>query len=125
KANGYATVLRIRSPGQDDAAERTQAATRRGLKYLSLELSPETLSRSLEDQFTKIVMDNANQRLFVYDDDGVLAGAVWYLHFRFEEGVTDEKARTRARTLGLRDDVTGETGVMWVAIQKYLKSRSK
>src|SRR5262249_19368858 len=40
--NGYRTVLHLRLPGTEDAADRKQIE-KRGLKYLSLEVSPQTL----------------------------------------------------------------------------------
>jgi protein tyrosine phosphatase (PTP) superfamily phosphohydrolase (DUF442 family) len=123
KAHGYRAVLHLRPPGQKNDAERERVETKHGLKYLSLEVSPETLTRATEDRFNKIIGETANQPLFVYDEDGVLAGGLWYLHFRFSAGMSDEQARAQARSLGLRDDPSGEAGVMWLAIQKYLSKR--
>ena len=43
QANGYRTVLHLRQPGEDDTADRKQVE-KRGMKYLSMEVSPETLT---------------------------------------------------------------------------------
>jgi hypothetical protein len=117
--NGYRTVLHVHAPGQDDSADRKQFEMR-GLKYLSLEVSPDTLSRGTIDTFHQFVTDPGNLPLFVYDRDGTLVGGLWYLHFRISEGATDEVARANAARLGLRPDQEGDGRRMWLAIQNYL-----
>jgi protein tyrosine phosphatase (PTP) superfamily phosphohydrolase (DUF442 family) len=119
KQNGYRAVLHLRQPGEDDAAERNLFEMR-GLKYLSLELSPQTLSRTVVDEFNRIVNDHTNHPLFVYDKTGSLTGSLWYLHFREVEHQSDAEARTRAGRLGLRETPNGLQQEMWLAIQKYL-----
>jgi protein tyrosine phosphatase (PTP) superfamily phosphohydrolase (DUF442 family) len=119
QAKRYKTVLHIRAPGEDDAADRREIE-KRGLKYLTLEVSPQTLSPAIVEQFNRIVTDTANHPLFVYDQDGMLAGGLWYLHFRSAERLPDEEARSRANRLGLKESPDGEHRAMWLAIQKYL-----
>jgi protein tyrosine phosphatase (PTP) superfamily phosphohydrolase (DUF442 family) len=118
KQNGYRTVLHLRPPGEDDAAQR-RLFEMRGLKYLSLEISPQTLSRAVVDEFNRIVDDRSNQPLFIYDKEGALSGGLWYLHFRFVERLSDEEARIRAGRLGLRETQNGLQSEMWLAIQKF------
>ncbi len=119
QANGYKTVLNIRAPGSDDAADR-KLFEQRGLRYASLELSPDTVTREVVDQFNHMVGDPANVPLFVYDRDGMLAGALWYLHFRIVDGLAHEEARDKAARLGLKPAQDGEHKRMWLAIQNYL-----
>jgi protein tyrosine phosphatase (PTP) superfamily phosphohydrolase (DUF442 family) len=121
EANRYKTVLHVHAPGQDDSADRQQVE-KHGMKYLSLEVSPQTLSKTIVDQFDRQVSDPLNYPLFVYDQDGSLAGGLWYLHFRNVDRLTDSAARTRAQRLGLRDDPNGALAEMWLAIQKYLSA---
>jgi protein tyrosine phosphatase (PTP) superfamily phosphohydrolase (DUF442 family) len=118
QANGYRTVLHLMTPGEDDAADRKQVE-KRGLKYLSLEVSPETLTRKTVEDFSRAVGDAAGYPLFVYDRDGTLAGGLWYLHFRLTEQIPDDTARVRASSLGLREDREGARA-MWLAMQKLL-----
>jgi protein tyrosine phosphatase (PTP) superfamily phosphohydrolase (DUF442 family) len=122
KDNGYKTVLHIRAPGEDDAADRQQI-TKRGMKYLSLEVSPQTLSAAVVQEFSRVVGDAKSLPLFVYDKDGMLAGGLWYLYFRTVDNETDETAATKAARLGLQDDRQGEQKAMWLAIQKFLSDR--
>lgn len=123
QANGYKTALYIRRPGEDDSADRRQFEDRRGIKYVSLVVSPETLTNEVVDQFNHIVNDPGSQPLFVYDKDGVLAGALWYLHFRLSAGLPDAEARAAAAKLGLKEDADGEARDMWLAAQRVLSRR--
>lgn len=124
KQNGYRAVLHLLQPGEDDAAER-KLFEMRGLKYLRLEVSPQTLSRSVLEEFNRVVGDRGNQPLFIYDKSGALTGSLWYLHFRDVEQLGDEEARIRAAQLGLREDQNGLQREMWLAIQKYLSERDR
>jgi protein tyrosine phosphatase (PTP) superfamily phosphohydrolase (DUF442 family) len=124
QANGYRTVLHVKSPGEDAAADKREVE-KRGLKYLSLDVSPQTLSPAVVEQFNRIVGDTAGYPLFVYDKDGMLAGGLWYLHFRTEDKVNDETARTQANRLGLKEEAVGDHKAMWLAIQKFLQESSR
>jgi protein tyrosine phosphatase (PTP) superfamily phosphohydrolase (DUF442 family) len=119
KDNGYRTVFLIRAPGQDDAADRRQVE-KRGMRFLSLEATPEALNKAAVAEFTKIVTDTSLQPLFVYDRDGSLAGGFWYLYFRTNDRLTDEQARVQAERLGLKDAQNSDQRPLWLAIQKYL-----
>lgn len=120
KSHGYRTVLHLRSPGEDDSTARNQFE-KSGLRYLSLEVSPQTLSREIVNQFNRLVADANNLPLFVYDKDGSLAGALWYLHFRLVDQATEEKAREDAERLGFKQDRSDAHLKMWLAVQNLLK----
>jgi protein tyrosine phosphatase (PTP) superfamily phosphohydrolase (DUF442 family) len=124
KANGFRAVLQIRAPGENTDSDR-QLLEKRSLKYLSLEVSPRTLTPTVVDEFNKLVADPANRPLFVYDRDGSLAPALWYLHFRVADKLPDEEARRKAAGLGLREDADGAQRDMWLAVQKYLAEQEK
>jgi protein tyrosine phosphatase (PTP) superfamily phosphohydrolase (DUF442 family) len=117
----YRTVLHLRSPGEDDSAARRQFE-KRGLRYVSLEVSPNSLSKDVVDQFDRLVTENSNLPLFIYDKDGALAGGMWYLYFRTVEGTSDERARTEAIRLGFQPEQNNEHRTMWVAVQNYLRN---
>lgn len=122
QANGYRMVLHVRMPGEDDSADRQQIE-KRGLKYAALEVSPQSLSQPIVDEFSRLVRDAKDYPLFVYDRDGYLAGGLWYLHFRLIDLQPDEPARVRAARLGFREDSEGTGRQMWLAIQKLLAER--
>jgi hypothetical protein len=124
QANGYRTVLHLKKPGTEDDADRKQVE-KRGMKYLSLELSAQTLSKKVVDDFNRIVADAALQPLFVYDRDSSLAGGLWYLHFRTAGGASDDVARVRAGALGLREDRDDAHREMWLAIQRFMSEQGR
>jgi protein tyrosine phosphatase (PTP) superfamily phosphohydrolase (DUF442 family) len=117
--HGYKTVLHLRAPGEVDDTDRTQVE-KLGMTYISLELSPMSLTRESFDRFAKIVGEVARQPLFVYDQDGALAGALWYLYFRKVSGLDADAAQVRAEGLGLRPGGDEAHRRMWLAAQKYL-----
>lgn len=123
-AHGYRTVAQIRAPGDNDATDRKQVE-KRGLRYVSIEVSPQTLTKAVVQEFSRLVRDKAAQPMFVYDRDGALAGALWYLHFRTTEQFPDDVARIRAGALGLRENRDGPQRDMWLAAQKYLSENGR
>jgi len=119
KDNGYRTILFVRAPGEDDSTDKKQVE-KRGMKYLSLEASPATLSQQVVDDFNQVVSSAKDYPLFVYDRDGALAGGLWFLHFRGGDAAATDSARVRAGSLGFREDRDDSHRNMWLAIQKLL-----
>jgi protein tyrosine phosphatase (PTP) superfamily phosphohydrolase (DUF442 family) len=103
KAHGYRAVLHLRTPGEDDAAARRQFEGQ-GLRYEGLEVSARGLDRALVERFNKLVTDEALLPLFVYDKDGALNGVMWYLYYRIQAGMDDDKAREQAGRLGFKPE---------------------
>ena len=124
QAHGYRTVLHLRPPGEDDAADRREVE-KRGMKYVSLEVSPQNLSAALVESFNHLVSDTAVYPLFVYDRDGTVAGGLFYLYFRMVDRASDEAARAKAAQLGLPEDGNDAHKAMWLAVQKFLSTSSK
>jgi len=117
KANGFGAVLHLRKAGTPSNADQ-ELIEKRGLKYLTLDIAPETLSAVMLDQFNKMISDSANQPLFVYDKDGTLAGVMWYLHFRFVDRIGPELARAKGEQFGLKPADSDERKALWIAIQR-------
>lgn len=119
-ANGYKTVLFVRDPSDHDEPDRANA-TKAGLVYLSLEVSPKTLNLDTLRRFNEIVADTSKRPLFVYDRTGHLAGGMWYLHLRKVERLDDTAARRRADQLGYRlTNPSEEQRTFEIAIQRLL-----
>jgi len=119
KANNFRAVLYLRRPIDDETSDRRETESR-GLKYLSLEVQPQSLRESL-DQFKTIVTDSANYPVFVYSKDSMITGSLWYLQFRTVNGMTESEARIKATRLGLQEEQTDANRPMWLAIQKALE----
>jgi protein tyrosine phosphatase (PTP) superfamily phosphohydrolase (DUF442 family) len=118
QSNNYRTIFHLRAPGESADPDRKEVE-RRGMQYVSLEVSPDTLSRATVETFSGVVGNTDNRPLFVYDRDGSLAGGLWYLHFRLNDRLSDEQARARADGLGFRPDREASHGRMWSAIEKH------
>ena len=121
KQNGYKTVLYLKRPGDEDGAHRQQVE-KNGMRFLSLSVSPETLTPQAVAEFNQIINDAGGRPLFVFDRDGSLAGGMWYLHFRTSELLSDDEARLRAGRLGLKENGSAEQKLMWSAVQRHLEA---
>jgi hypothetical protein len=111
-------VLYLHDAGADWSAAK-EMADKRGLAFVAIETTPEKLASAIE-QFNATVADAARQPIYVFDDDGVRAGAIWYLHFRTAESLGDDAARVRARPLGWSEE--GDRAFA-LATQRYLETR--
>ncbi len=124
QTNGVQTVVQIHLPGDNDAAVQKQTEDRR-MRYIAFEVSPRTLTKAKTDEFIKLVRDGSKQGIFVYDRDGSLAGAMWYLNLRWGEVLDDDAARIRAASFGLHNTTDGQYLEMWLAVQKLLSENSR
>lgn len=119
-AKGYRSVLHIRRDTEDASALRASVESK-GMKYQDLVVSPATLNRETVDRFSRLIGETALQPIFVFDRKGQLAGALWYLHFRLNDGLPEQEARRRAVRLGLDEDPRGENAELWLAINRILR----
>jgi protein tyrosine phosphatase (PTP) superfamily phosphohydrolase (DUF442 family) len=120
KQAGFRTVVYLHSSGADWSAAK-EVAAKRGLAFIAIETTPEKLATAI-DQFNATVADTARHPIYVFDDDGVRAGAIWYLHFRTADSLNDDAARLRARPLGLTDQGE-EAKAFALATQRFLEMR--
>ena len=116
---GYKAVLHLRATGEDNAAARRQFE-RKGLKYLSLEVSSTTLTKAVYEQFVADVVATANHPLYVYDQNGSTVSALWYLYFRVKMDLDDEKALAEIKRIGLKLDDDDDHKKAWLAAQALL-----
>jgi protein tyrosine phosphatase (PTP) superfamily phosphohydrolase (DUF442 family) len=116
KQLGYRTVIYLSSANADTTAVR-DLVQKRGLEFAAIEATPERLAAARES-FLAAVSDNALKPIFVFDEDGTRAGAMWYLYFR-SKSMNDDAARVRAKSLGMSSQ--GDEGRGFeLAIQQYL-----
>jgi hypothetical protein len=114
---GYKTVVRLRTPAEEEGNDRKLIEDRYRMRYISFEISPETVGKAKLDEFAKLVGDTALHPMFVFDRDGSLGTPLWYLYFRKVASNDDGVARIRAR---VPDSPTGQQKLMWDAVQQYL-----
>lgn len=118
KTAGFRSVVYLYPTGKDVSAIKDMAATR-GLTFHAIETTPETLADAVTE-FNRVTADRLNRPAYVFGDDDLRAGAVWYLHLRTVDSLNDDAAKLRARPLGLSDQ--GDEGRAFaLAIQKVLE----
>jgi protein tyrosine phosphatase (PTP) superfamily phosphohydrolase (DUF442 family) len=122
QAQGYRTVLHVRTAGENDKAAQREFE-KYNLRYLTLEVAPGALTRETVEAFNQVVNDSSNYPIFVFDRDGALAGGLWLLHFRLFEGVSEEKARLEAARLGFKPE-QAEHKAMAEAVSRYLQNQN-
>ncbi len=120
KRSGYRTVIYLHPAGADVSAAK-DVAEARGLKFIAMEVTPEKLHDNV-NAFNAAVGDKAKRPLYVFDDDGIRTGALWYLRFRTADAMNDDAARVRARPLGFTTQ-GDEAKAFDLAIQRYLETR--
>lgn len=123
QGKGHKTVLFLRSGAEDDSSDRKQVE-KRGLKYRSLTVMPETINPDLVTEFNRLVNDADGRAIYVYDLDGKRAGVMWYLYFRTSEMLSHDEAILRAGRIGSKDKGDAEQTQLWTAVQRYLKERN-
>ena len=117
QTNKYKTIIHLRRPGSPHTADKEQIE-KRGMKYLTFEVSAESLTPSLVAEFSRAVGSRSDRPLFVYDKDGTLVGAMWYVYFRTVDKLSDADAKKRAIDFGLKAAETGDHSALWKAAQK-------
>src|SRR5205823_1757568 len=71
KSKGYKTIVYVHGPKEVDASDRKQIELR-DMKYVSIVVTPETLTQQLIEEFGRVVSDPANKPTFVYGDPATL-----------------------------------------------------
>ena len=117
KRQGYRHVVYLHPAGADASATR-EVAEGRGLTFTAVETTPENLAEAYE-AFTKAIADRP---VYVFDEDGLRAGAMCYLRLRLVGLESAEVGKIRARALGLKEEGE-EAQAFWIAMQKYLAGR--
>ncbi|WP_149111320.1 fused DSP-PTPase phosphatase/NAD kinase-like protein [Limnoglobus roseus] len=121
RATGYKTVVYLHDSDKDVSATK-ELAEKKGLTFIGIPTTPGTLKAAFS-KFAETVGDRANRPAYVFDDDGIRTGSLWYLYFRTVESFSDDTAQVKAAPLGLRDAQGEEKTKFWLAVQDYLSKR--
>lgn len=117
---GFRSVIYLHAAGTDVSAVKDMASTR-GLSFVAIETTPEALADASK-QFERTAGDRLTRPTYVFADEPMRAGAVWYVYFRTVLAEGDDVARLSAKPLGLSD--AGDEGKAFaLAIQRVLESR--
>lgn len=120
--SNYKTVVFLHLPGEATDADRQQIE-KRGMTFVPIEINPRDLNRESVERFLRVQIDHRSDKLFVYDLDGSVAGAMWYLSFRIIDQDNDDIARIKAGSLGQGENRDSARDT-WQAVRKYLEQKS-
>ncbi|AMV36968.1 hypothetical protein [Planctomyces sp. SH-PL62] len=112
---GYRTVLDLRDPGKIDPRFIGEAA-KRGLRYVSFPTDLASLDRGHLDRFSAELALDAARPLYFFDEDGRIAGALWYIRRVLTDKVAWDVARREAEQIGLVDAES------WKTTREYVDS---
>lgn len=118
QSRGYRTAVYLHDPNEDVSAAK-DLAEKKGLTFVGIPTSPETLPEAFT-KFREMVSDAGRHPMFIFDNDGVRTGSLWYLYFRVVDQFSDDAARVRAAPVGLRETGGEDERRFWRAIQAYL-----
>lgn len=121
RSTGYKTVVYLHNPARDVSATK-ELAEKKGLAFIAIPVEPTALKAGY-GRFAETVGDAAKRPIYVFDDDGVRTGSLWYLHFRLVESLPDDAAQVKAAALGLRDATGDEKTNFGLAVQEFLSKR--
>lgn len=121
RSTGYKSVVYLHSPASDVAATK-ELAEKKGFAFTAIPVEPKSL-KDAYSRFAEVVGNAAHHPIYVFDDNGIRTGSLWYLHFRLVESLPDDVAQVKAGPLGLRDASGDEKTNFWLAIQEYLAKR--
>lgn len=113
------TVVYLHAPNRNPEADR-RTFTARGIRFIPLTVNADAPNAAVLKQFDTLVAEPSLRPLHVYDDDGVLTGLAWYIHYRKVDRLTDDAARVRAGRLGWADDAHGRATAALKASRAYV-----
>lgn len=99
KAQGFKTVVDLRTEGEGTAAEK-QAVEAQGLRYVSVPISAPTFSAADVDAVAKVLGDADAKPVLLHCASASRVGAVWGV-LQVRQGRTVEEAEAAARAIGL------------------------
>jgi uncharacterized protein (TIGR01244 family) len=99
KAQGFKTVIDLRTEAEGTAAEK-QAVEAQGLRYVSVPISVPTFSAADVDAVAKVLGDAEARPILLHCASANRVGAVWGV-LQVRQGRTVEEAEAAARAIGL------------------------
>ncbi len=102
-AQGYATVLNLRSD-PERAAAQGRSAEAAGLRYLHRPWPAYELEREHIDELAGILADSTTGRLVFHCRSATRVGLMWLLYRQLHHGWSREQAEAELRAAGYGDD---------------------
>lgn len=117
---GYKAVLNLREATESgvNIEESRAAAETAGLIYIHLPFKGSEPDPKVADQFLKIVVDTANQPLFIHCGSANRVGAMWLIKRMVVDKWTEDRAVAEAKSIGLSSDALQKFALDFVAARK-------
>lgn len=112
--HGYRTVLDLRAPDEARPYDEPEAVRRLGLEYVSLPVTPDTLTDDTFARFRSLMRDQGKRPIVVHCASGNRVGALLIPYFILDEGRTREQALEAAAEVGLRSRELAEMAMDYV-----------
>ncbi len=112
--HGYRTVLDLRAPDEARPYDEPEAVRRLGLEYVSLPVTPDTLTDDTFARFRSLMRDQGKRPIVVHCASGNRVGALLIPYFILDEGRTPEQALEAAAEVGLRSRELAEMAMDYV-----------
>ena len=101
-ANGYRSVLNLRTAGEGvDLKHEQEAIEKAGMRYVNIPVVSSAPKPEQVDEFIKAVKDKDNQPMLIHCGSANRVGALWMIYRVVDQGWPEEKALEEATRIGL------------------------
>jgi uncharacterized protein (TIGR01244 family) len=107
KEQGFKTVINLRAESEPGVKEEEEIVKALGLQYVSVPITPATLSQEKVDQVAKALDDAAAGPILLHCGSANRVGAVWTV-IQAQRGKSYEEAEAEGRKIGLTSPVLVE-----------------
>ncbi|MBI2822919.1 MAG: protein tyrosine phosphatase family protein [Acidobacteria bacterium] len=118
-ANGFRSVLNLRTPREGFDLERErQAVEYAGLRYLSIPVESSAPEPEQADQFLELVGRKENHPMLIHCSSANRVGAFWMIHRILDQGWNADKALEEATRIGLSSPVLKQFALDYVSAHR-------
>ena len=120
KADGFKTIINLRTAGEQGANLEQNAARAKalGLNYISIPFATQQPDPKAVDAFLGEIAKKNNQPVYVHCGAASRVGAFWLVKRVLQDGWTIEKATEEAKAIGLRGEPLEKFALDYIATHK-------
>ena len=120
KADGFKTIINLRTAGEQGANLEQNAARAKelGLNYLSIPFATNQPDPKAVDSFLAEIAKKSNQPVYVHCGAASRVGAFWLVKRVIQDGWSIEKATEEAKAIGLRGEPLEKFALDYIAAHK-------
>lgn len=120
KADGFKTIINLRTAGEQGAnlEENAAKAKELGLNYVSIPFSAQKPDPAAVDTFLGEIAKKNNQPVFVHCGSASRVGSFWLVKRVLQDGWTVEKATEEAKLIGMRGEPLEKFALDYIAAHK-------